>query len=513
MNARRLAEHLKFYERAGLDTLPLLPDTRAPFLENWQDRAPREMWEHAPKNANIGIRCDGQKHVAILDADNKTRAETSAHIENFLRGLGISDCPIVQTPNDGRHFYFEQDGNHAGAYCHLARNIGAGEFRYGRGAMVAAPPSAIGGHEYKLIQGDFTHLPRVRVADLAPILAKQVLPAPTPGDSCEHFASSRAAKISLQPSRKAWRLLHGQDLEKYPSRSEHEQALLLSLVNSGYDFDAILALFLQYPCAGKFREMRAQKPRNAIRYLEHSFENARQWAAAHESQGRKLARAAMAWADSQAWRGRTGAIDRAVFLAHCEIAHRAARIVYAASARDLAELAGVGFMTATRATHRLRKCGLIVLEQEATFNLAHTFRLVHTDTLSKYFIVRECITTDSAAHDVFRYSGLGKTAAAVWDILKADTLTAREIIEKTGRGRLAVNRALERMFQLQMIGMDLTEHGATWYALDSVNLDEIARHIGTYGKGARQKAEHKQQRAARTRGFYRHMRPIGHNGT
>lgn len=515
MDARALAEALDFYERAGFDTLPLLPNTRAAFLQDWQYLAPREMWQHAPKNANLGIRCEGRLHVAILDADNKTRAWTSANVSNFMSGLGISACPLVQTPNDGRHFYIAAEGKRAGAWCNLSPKVGAGEFRYGRGAMVAAPPSAIGASQYRLLAGDFTRLPRVAMGDLAPILATEPTPTETP-------TARETWKLALHPSRKAWRLLNGQDLEKYKSRSEHEQALLVSLANSGYDFDAVLSLFLQHPCGGKFRELYAKKPRNAIRWLEHSFENARQWAATREGHAQKLARAAMTWANSQPWRGRTGAVDRAVFTAHATIAYRAGRIVYAASCRDLAELAGIGFMTATRATHRLRALGLVDLVQEATFHLAQTFRLGRTDTLSKYSIVRECISTPTSAHDAFRLRrsrtrkmlGLGKTGAAVWEKLAAHSpLTAQDISAQTGRSLRAVNRALERMFQLQMVGMDLAEAGETWYALENVNLDDAARALGTLGRAARQRADHERQRADYQQKYNGSKARAGQSGT
>ncbi|MBI4672783.1 MAG: bifunctional DNA primase/polymerase [Chloroflexi bacterium] len=482
---------LQHYERLSYETLPLRADTKDAFLKDWQHREPREMWKHAPENANVGIRCGGARRLAIVDADNKNEPRTSERVANFFAGLGLheNDYPQVATPNAGQHFYIALADERAGAYCQLSPEMGSGEFRYGRGAYVAAPPSQIGERNYILASGDFGKLPRVALSDLRPILASEN----TTPQSARLFPIASVPT----PSRRALALLRGEGMERYHSRSEGEQAIITSLVNSGFEFDAILTLFLQHPRAGKFAELSAKNPKNALRWLRHSFENAQKWTRTHEGNARQLARAAREWAPSHQWTGRTGAIDCAVFLAHAEIAYRAGRIVYAASCRDVAELAGVGFRTSIRATHRLRELGLIVLEQEATFNLAATFRLVFTDTLSKYINVRECVNKNSAAHDVFRYAGLGKVALAVWNALQSDALTAREIIAKTGRSRYAVNRALERMFQLQMVGMDLTAQGETWYALENVDLNEIARHIGTYGKGVRQRAEHERQRAAR----------------
>ncbi len=484
------------YAQAGYDTLPLRGKNA--FLRDWQHRDPREMWLHAPADANIGIRCGGARQLAVIDADDKNEPRTSERVANFLAGLGLheNDYPQVATPSGGHHFYLAlsqtADPESDRAYCQLSHGVGAGEFRFGCGAYVAAPPSQLGEQTYSLASGDFNRLPRVAWHDLRPILAREAA-----GIAREHENSTTRVAAAPTPSRRARAMLRGEGLERYHSRSEFEQAIIASLVNSGFEFDEILSLFIAHPCGGKFKELYEKNPRNATRWLRHSFANARKWTAAHESPARQLARAATAWANSRAWTGRTGEVDKQVYLAHCEIAYRAGRAVYAASARDLAEIAGVGFMTATRATHRLRKKGLIALEQEATFNLAHTFRLVRTDTLSNPLIVRECISTNTASHDVFRQTGLGKTSSAVWNALQAESLTAREIIAKTGRGRLAVNRALERMFQLQMVGMDLTERGETWYALKNVDLDEIARQLGTWGAGARQRAEHARQRAAR----------------
>lgn len=489
MNARRLQDALEQYARAGYDTLPLRG--KDAFLRGWQHRAPREMWQHAPNSANIGIRCGGQLHLAIVDADNKNNPQTSGRVTRFFAGLGLyeNDYPNVATPNAGRHFYIALAETRAGAYCNLSPNIGAGEFRYGCGAYVAAPPSQVGERTYTLEAGDFAKLPRVALSDLRPILAETDTP----------ISSAPLVPIASAPtvSRRALALLRGEGIEKYASRSEAEQALLASLSNSGFEVDEILSLFVSNPCAGKFKELYAKNAKNAVRWLRHSFENAQKWTAQNEGHARQLARAALQWANVHAWTGRTGAVDKQIYIAHATLCARSGRIIYAASARDLAELAGTRAITASKATHRLRALGLIVLEKESTFNLAHTFRLVELGTLSNYFNVRECTNVDSAAHDAFRHAGLGKTAAAVWDTLNVETLTAKEIIAKTGRGRLAVNRALERMFQLQMLGMDLTEHGETWSALEHVNLDEIAQHIGTFGTGARQRLEHERQRAAR----------------
>ena len=112
----------------------------------------------------------------------------------------------------------------------------------------------------------------------------------------------------------------------YISRSEAEQALVTSLINAGHDFDSVLALLLSHPCAGKFTEIHATSPKQAIGWLKRPFDTAHQWAATHESPARQSAAAALAWAMSSPWPGNTGTTGRAVFIAHATIAHKAGRL-------------------------------------------------------------------------------------------------------------------------------------------------------------------------------------------
>jgi hypothetical protein len=56
------------------------------------------------------------------------------------------------------------------------------------------------------------------------------------------------------------------------SRSEAEQSLITSLINAGHDFASVLALFMRYPCAGKFSELRVESEKKAESWLRHSYD-------------------------------------------------------------------------------------------------------------------------------------------------------------------------------------------------------------------------------------------------
>jgi len=132
---------------------------------------------------------------------------------------------------------------------------------------------------------------------------------------------------------------------------------------------------MRYPCAGKFAELRNKSDKYAFSYLRHSYNQAKDWAENHESEERLFAEAAITWAQSRPWSGRNGLNDRAVFLAHCQIAYRAGKIIYGASSRELGELSGMSHGAAARATKRLCEKGLITLEKYAFGEYSRVYRL------------------------------------------------------------------------------------------------------------------------------------------
>jgi bifunctional DNA primase/polymerase-like protein len=480
----------KQYDDMGFDSLPVIGGGKKPIARAWQRRLPYRLWQNAPENANIGIRGGGLANVAFIDCDEPRSFE---NVTNYLAGLGYhSDSyPVVQTASiEGRHVYITLAGVLSGDARKLSEEVGAGEFRYGAGAMVVAPPSVIiDGGKYALISGDFSIRPELEVKDIFPIL-------------CNHETVTER-KPTL--SRKAVALLHGRNIDSYSSRSEAEQSLIASMVNAGFSFGEVLDLFNRYPCAGKYAELKAKNAKNAERWLLKSYNEAEQWTKTHESKARQAAKSAIAWAESTAWQGRTGAVDQLIYLAHANIAYKAGRLIYAASCRDLAELAGISHMTATRATWRLCKSGLLVPDKKAVADSANNFQLGNLDiplhSLSTSF-VRKCNTTSN--HDVFRHRGLGKSAGQVWQALQEHPATIAELAKITGRHVKTVKRVIHRMAKLthpltgEYMPMVASDDGETYYSL-SVVLSQVAHAVGTAGAGERQRKEHTKDRRTHAR--------------
>lgn len=481
----------KQYSDLGFDTLPLISNSKKPYSGAWQTRLPEYLWQDAPQDANIGIRGGGLAHVAFIDCDEPKAFE---HVTNYLAGLGYfgDSYPIVQTANNGWHIYITLAGTLPGAARDLSKEAGAGEFRYGAGAFVVAPPSYINeGNGYKLLSGDFKIRPELEVKDILPLLG------------------NRETKDKPKFSRKAIALLNGKGTNNYSSRSEAEQSLIASLINVGLSFPEVFNLFNRYPCAGKYTELKAKSPKRAERWLSQSYNEAMQWTQKNESKGRKFARLAIEWAESTAWRGRTGAIDRLIYLAHAEIAYKAGRLNYAAACRDLAEMAGVSQMTATRSTWRLCNRGLLVPDKKAVANCANTYRLGNLDKplhSPRASIVRKCNILSN--HDVFRQGGLGKSAGEIYAVLQVNPANIEELAETTGRNPKTIKRALGRMQRIvsRQTGEYLpmvTLNEEKKYCLIPFDLTQIARVIGTYGKGEKQRQEHEKDRRLHAIGLER----------
>ncbi len=480
------------YVDLGYDTIPLAEGTKEVHLRNWNIRDPLRLWQGAPHHSNIGIRAGGYSQVAFMDCDDP---KTVNNARGLLAGLGIlpNDCPEVETASHlGRHFWVTVTENLPGNSHHFTNDFGAGEFKHGSGSLVVAPPSVLqDGRDYKFVGGDPRQLPHVDLQDILPVLAN-------------NDTTIQAARPSIP--RSAAPLLHGIEntIQRYSTRSEAEQALIMSLHNAGFEFQDILTLFCTYPCAGKFSENYAKNPHAAISWLARSYATAVEYASTHESKERQSLKSIIQWAHSISWPGRTGSVDRAVFLAHVAIAYNAGRFTYAASTRSLAELAGISNMTANRATRRLCKIDLVKLDTPAVADSANIYQIdkdVHNVTLPKY----HCEEVYHYAHDdAFRRSGLGKSAAEIWEALQNSPMSIKELVDTTGRHRTTIKRVLAIMAGLvDYVTGELTPmvqvNGALWSACEGVDLQHIAEVVNTAGMGKRQHEKHELERRAHRR--------------
>ena len=497
-----------YYRSVGLDPIPLRTNSKAPQLNGWQSTPVESQWSIAYPG-NLGIRCGGPKNVGVIDSDDDA-CPTWPKVKAHLDGLGITDYPLVATPHGGRHAYLLVDGQMQGSTCLLNRQVGAGEFRYGSGAYVVAPPSQINDTKYELVCGTFSYIPQVKRDDLLPILSyKWADTSP---------ATDHKTAVTRYIPAKARRILNG-DWSGYQSRSEADYAVILTLVEHDFTANEIFYLFQTYGGAGKVKD-------EGRRWFDQAYQQAVDYSLEHELQDRTTVRYLMQRADSEAWPGRTGATDHSVYGASLKIAYRAASLKFYAGIRLLSELSGVGDKTTYKSVKRLISRGKLVKAESGEDGKANFYRVVEptepssgplagefqetASLLPHILAVRLCGHEDAVcekvdiSHDLFANKlGLGKVAGEVYACLVgSEPLSVPALTERTGRSRRAVERALSRMRDLFVTNLTtgellpmVVQDGRLWSA-NYGDLDRAAAHVGSLGRGEQRKAAHAKERAA-----------------
>lgn len=492
-----------YYAEHHLDTLPIMADGKRCPVNNWPNVSSDEAWLIAPEAPNIAIRCGGERHFAVIDCDDKNQPGTYDNVINNLAGLGIdqSTLPIVQTASGiGRHIYFTLSGYIPGSSRNLSPQIGSGEFRFGPGAYVVAPPSIVN-HSgvYVLLQGNLSYLPEIEFSAISGILKV----------STSRDRHDDSKKILKYPklTRKQEFMLKGKGIQEYPSRSEFEFALIISLVNTGWDWNGILSLFNKFPCGGKYSELNSEDRNQAYHYLRLSYENACQWAE-NTSEGRQRAQDAESWAMAHTWPGRTGAYDRDAYLAHIQIAKTSGKIIYHASCRTISENSNMPRATAARATKRLVDAGYLEVIRPDIGNCAIEYRLVINETLPHTPIVRKCLISN-IEHDVFCRKGLGKSSKLIWEVLSEGPKTPKELEIQTGRKLPTIRKWLKIMNELfdgKSEKPMVYESEGKWYGNQDISLERISEFLEVNGEMEKRKKRHKVERAIHNSAFMRNRR-------
>ncbi|MBN2829290.1 MAG: bifunctional DNA primase/polymerase [Candidatus Cloacimonetes bacterium] len=221
----------KYFADNGIDTLPISVGSKICHVKNWQYVSSDEAWLHAPSDSNIGIRCGGKKHFAVIDCDEKNQVGTFDNIINYLIGLGFDErmFPITQTASViGRQIYCSLTEFIPGSYYSLSSQFGCGEFRFGNGAYVVAPPSKVyNASDYKWLQGDISYLPEIGFSTISDIL--QISTSKTRNDDSQNNSKN----LNLTRNQKS--MVNGIGIDKYKTRSEYEYALMVSLINTGWN--------------------------------------------------------------------------------------------------------------------------------------------------------------------------------------------------------------------------------------------------------------------------------------
>jgi DNA-binding Lrp family transcriptional regulator len=466
-------------------------------------------WARQYPIANIGIAA-GQSGLMFLDVDIKH----DGHFALADRCMQYGAMPKTvedRTGSGGSHFYFRSKGIVTGGH------IAPGLEMIVRGYVVI-PHSENANGRYTWVHSPNT----TRIKEPWEWLLDWL-------EIAQAKANTNAATLPLAVigaesrdiPRLAIEILQGKRRGDFASRSEHEYTAVLAMIGAGFDFERVLGSFarLAYGQSKFYEKLRDVGEREARRWLATCYKTACEWSSKHERQERIEARAFKRWAIAATW---ANATDRAVALAHGEIAIGAAATVYGgASERRLAEIAGVSNRGAHNANKRLKDAGIIrkikpydkanapliatvwALGGGGGSNGSSTLRVYPIPTPGD--TAQRLGQSSAIGADVFRTvgtvgreceRGLGAGACQVYDYLRGGCgATRAQIVKDTGRSKATIKRALRSMKKWGMVARQALAGRAVWFAVD-VDLQEIARKMGTAGAGDRQRKRHAEERRA-----------------
>lgn len=468
-----------------LAPLPVLASNKRAIVKwaQWQaDGIPADQLPglFARNDLTTALICGGaSRNLVVFDCD------THASLDRLRRAFGDPDTWIVASARGG-HIYFHSPVPVRSTTWNGVEILAQGHYVLAPGAL---HPTGI---HYEYLK----HPPFIQSLNTL---------TPLPGLVLE---PARIRPTGMP--RKAWRILTGQAVEReYATESEREYAAVCSLVNKGFGFARVRDAFHKLaPPDGHYATWaRKNGAADADEMLERMYHKALEWTSSQDSPDRRTAKRVRAWLENHPLTGRTGISDHVVLDAHLQIALRCGKLLYAASARDLAEIAGVAKETASHANHRLVARGLLEHAQDADGPFAHRWRLKppgevlrNLYTPPQELNVRECIVLATPfAHDAFHRKGLGKPAALVWTWLLREPLTLAELTARTGRHKSTISRVLAKLHDaLHLIEpCEIAAGGAVrWQIVSGTNLDAVAHLLETSGSAKRRASDHERQRAA-----------------
>jgi hypothetical protein len=202
----------------------------------------------------------------------------------------------------------------------------------------------------------------------------------------------------------------------------------------------------------------------------------------------------LALSSPEHWKGKGGKSDFAVLIAFLRTALVAGTLTVGVSIRRAGEAAGLNKETAHHSIRSLLDKKWIRLMKKFHADKPNQYALCRYDT-SRTVVPPSSLPRrveqlyDLCRNDVFRWKGLGKSAALVLSVLDEQSRHVPEIAESLGISRRTVERCVKRLSKYRLA---VKETGG-WRRGDA-NLDAVAKDLGVYGTGDRQHGKHEKER-------------------
>lgn len=465
------------YEGLGLATVPLFAGSKRPACSEWQSTPPPVQWRDAGRSAgNIGIRTGNG--LAVADADSP---ETVRALGAWLAGQGVR-APMVSTPSGGRHYWLRLvDAPDDAAFRLWRGDVGPGEFRFGTGAQVAAPCSAVDGKRYRFVESapeDWLRLRPLRWSELAELVTPErvtpldALPITPPRRDLADWAEWLLDALAHQSPGAPVRVGRGGVVIQYASRSDAEQAVILHAVGRGWTFEDVAALFEQRQPAHYAAHD------DPAAYLRISWRLALGWYAG--TPARQALAALWHWAESRPWPGRGGGNDQAAYRVLLKRGWLADTLTPDMSRRDVEEHASMGNQGARAALGRLTAQGLIARTGRRRWaGAAQTWQLLPdaaagTDApTGNGFQLAEARQPDNLPGGAELWAMLGRSAGMVYARLNGEPLTVAALAAATGKHRNTIRSATRVLVQYGLA--TVTDAGLV---AGERRADDVAHQVG-----------------------------------
>ena len=470
----------------GANVIPLAPASKEPsgrwahwatHPQAWPDV--ERLFANAGPEANIaalgGIHSqavtDGWGYLALLDCDSGEALDMMRALVKATLGAD----PLISLSARGGHIWLRTPQP-----VRSARWPG-GELRGYRAYVVAPGSIHPSGARYKWAN------------DGAEILRCDGLP----GVPWAYVERDRIPRLAAAIMRADERIL-----KRYPTRSEVDWALILSLVNVGASFEHVKACYIASRHPKHLDPSRRDFDKRLLaEYLRAKEQGDR----ADYTQAKEMAERVRAWAMSAEFKGtspRTREVDRRVLVAHAERAMKAGKSEWHLSLRDVMQAAQVGLMTASRATQRLINAGLLKSSERRSvgeYAQAYGWGKAVSPTIHLHTpggIVSKCTVGDTlnyAAHPAFEHRGLGRYAGRIFETLaRQGEATAKQLVALSGCTRATTKHYLKLMLELQLVGHDPSR--GVWWACPE-RLDDVARDLETHYVPAERRARIERDRS------------------
>jgi hypothetical protein len=476
------------YEHLGFKAIPL--QGKKPLdPTSWLKTPVLEQWKLAGQqfDGNIGIVLGNG--LAVVDTDNQ---ETARIVSKHLDNLGIASGS-VSTPR-GRHFYLRISGYPGWFYSRkLPSNIGLGELRV-QNSYVVAPRSQINNTFYRwnnCTPGMVFDQPVIQWSDLHWLIQDHVEPETieTMPVRLLHRPMSRMVKALLTELAKAKK---GQQVGKYPTRSEGEAAVISQLILSGWGIESIQTEFDMW-LPGKYKEMKGGA-RQA--YFDKTYYRVLTKIVSNPVRNQ----IASYWQDADSdpyWKGRNGLVKRDVYLGLLATCWQFASWRVNASQRDLACYCAVSQPVVSKTLKELTELGVVkrIIGGQSWLE-AHKLLITPLNSLSsKTMISDNSLRSESCEglQELWANNCLGRTAGTVYRLLGSDSVSVNMLVRRTGKAWGTIKNAL---VQLNSVG--LAQKRGTGWVLGDEKVASVAHQYETSKISQRRREKYARERERHT---------------